>query len=94
MVTECLILKMEALYACKTVVTIYQTTWRNIPEDLNLHIPSGFQQKPICTPSSCHCDPEDSDSRFVQCYHTSLQSRKTCIVDLRLFENQVNMIYW
>jgi len=64
MVTKCLILKMEALYVFKTVVTIYQSTWHKIPEDFSLHISSYFQQLLICAFSFC-CDPEDGVSRFL-----------------------------
>jgi len=65
MVTKCLILKMEALYVFKTVVTIYQSTWYKIPEDFSLHIPSYFQQIRICASRFCCYDPEDGVSRFL-----------------------------
>jgi len=71
MVTNRSVLKMEALYVFKTVVTIYQSTWHKIPEDFSLHIPSYFKQILICAPSFC-CDPEDGGSRFLAlvCYIT------------------------
>jgi hypothetical protein len=33
---DCLALKMKALQCFKMLVTSYQSTWHNIPEDLNL----------------------------------------------------------
>lgn len=34
---DSLTLRMEALRSPETSVTIYQSTWRNTPEELNIH---------------------------------------------------------
>lgn len=96
MVTKFSILKMEALYVFKTVVTIYQSTWHKIPEDFSLHIPSYSNRYSFVLPAFVVVTLKMVAVGFLHSYvslhyHTSLQSRRNCIVVLKLSENQVNM---